>query len=273
MPGAPESEYVEARRVLLEVLEGLGPHREAIVVVGAQAIYLRIGEGTNEPDLAIAPYTIDADLVLEPALTPDHPDLTTTLEALGLVADDRQPGVWWTSGGVEVDLMVPDLVAGPGRRGADLGAHGRTVARRARGLEAALIDNDALAVRSLDPSEPRAVTVRVAGCGALLVAKAHKIADRQDDERRSNDKDALDVFRILRSTSTEAVASVIGQLLRDDLSAVVTNEAIEHLRTSFASPDSLGSRMAARAAEPLLDPDEVAASIAVLTRDLLDAIE
>lgn len=273
MPGAPEPEYVEARRVLLDVLEGLGPHREAIVVVGAQAIYLRIGEGTNELDLAIAPYTIDADLVLEPARTPDQPDLMTTLEKLGLVADDRQPGVWWTRDGVEVDLMVPDLVAGTGRRGADLGAHGRKVARRARGLEAALIDNDAITVRSLDPSDVRAVTVRVAGCGALLVAKAHKIAERQDAERRSNDKDALDVFRILRSTQTSVLASTIDRLRRDDLSASVTSEAVAHLRASFVSPDLLGPRMAARAAVPLLDPDEVAASIAVLTLDLLDAIE
>jgi hypothetical protein len=31
--------YVLARRVLLDALDALGPHRDAIVVVGAQAVY------------------------------------------------------------------------------------------------------------------------------------------------------------------------------------------------------------------------------------------
>ena len=53
MPGArrPEPEYVAARRVLLDALEALGPHRKAVILVGAQAIYLHIGEG----DMAVSP--------------------------------------------------------------------------------------------------------------------------------------------------------------------------------------------------------------------------
>ena len=59
MPGArnPEPEYVAARRVLLDALEAIGKHRKAVVLVGAQAIYLHVGEG----DLAISPYTTDGD--------------------------------------------------------------------------------------------------------------------------------------------------------------------------------------------------------------------
>ena len=45
--------YVVARRVLLDALDALGTHREAVVVVGAQAIYLRVGEA----DLAVAAFT------------------------------------------------------------------------------------------------------------------------------------------------------------------------------------------------------------------------
>ena len=56
--------YVVARRVLLDALEALGAHREAIVVVGAQAIYLRAGKA----DLAVAPYTTDGDLAWVPGL-------------------------------------------------------------------------------------------------------------------------------------------------------------------------------------------------------------
>ena len=47
--------YVMARRVLLDALEALGAHRDAIILVGAQAVYLRVGEA----DLAVAPYTTD----------------------------------------------------------------------------------------------------------------------------------------------------------------------------------------------------------------------
>ena len=60
MPGAAnyEPEYVAARRVLLDVLEALNAHRKAVILVGAQAIYLHVGEG----DLAVSPYTTDGDL-------------------------------------------------------------------------------------------------------------------------------------------------------------------------------------------------------------------
>lgn len=55
--------YVLARGVLLDALQALGSHADAIVVVGAQALYLRVGES----DLAVAPYTEDGDLALDPA--------------------------------------------------------------------------------------------------------------------------------------------------------------------------------------------------------------
>ena len=45
MAGKPDREYVEARRVLLDALVSLAPHAEALVLVGAQAVYLHVGEG------------------------------------------------------------------------------------------------------------------------------------------------------------------------------------------------------------------------------------
>ncbi len=59
MPGAPDPEYVLARKVLLDALEGLGEQRGAVVIVGAQAIYLHTGDA----ELAVAPYTTDGDVV------------------------------------------------------------------------------------------------------------------------------------------------------------------------------------------------------------------
>jgi len=43
MPGEPDQIYVDARRALLDALDALGPQAAAIVLVGAQAIYLHTG--------------------------------------------------------------------------------------------------------------------------------------------------------------------------------------------------------------------------------------
>ena len=55
MSGAnPDPEYIAARRVLLDALDALGEQRKAFVLVGAQAIYMHVGEG----NLAVAPYRL-----------------------------------------------------------------------------------------------------------------------------------------------------------------------------------------------------------------------
>lgn len=38
MTGLPPVEYVQARAVLIDVLEALGPHLDAVILVGAQAV-------------------------------------------------------------------------------------------------------------------------------------------------------------------------------------------------------------------------------------------
>jgi len=47
----------------------------------------------------------------------------------------------------------------------------------------------------LDADDQRLVTMWVAGRGALLAAKTHKIADRVGQGDRVQDKDALDLLR------------------------------------------------------------------------------
>lgn len=69
--------YVMARRVLLDALDALGLHRDALVLVGAQAVYLRVGAA----DMAVAPYTTDADLVIDPAVLAAIPPLERTNRA------------------------------------------------------------------------------------------------------------------------------------------------------------------------------------------------
>lgn len=102
MPGERplDPEYVAARRVLLDALDALGTHRKAVVLVGAQAIYLHVGEG----DLAVSPHTTDGDLAIDPRQLDDEPALTGTLEAAGFELTVR-PGTW-SSKDVQIDFLA-----------------------------------------------------------------------------------------------------------------------------------------------------------------------
>ncbi len=165
MSGEPEV-YQQARRILLDALEALGEQRSAIVLVGAQAVYLHTGDA----DIAVAPYTTDADVAIDPARLGASPLIEAAMRGGGF-----QPGAnpgSWIKEDIAFDLMVPAALGGGGRRGADLGVHGRRAARKARGLEGALVDNDAYEVAALAPGDLRRFTILVAGPGALLVASS-----------------------------------------------------------------------------------------------------
>ena len=140
--------------------------------------------------------------------------------------------------------------------------------RRARGLEAVLVDNDETEIRALDPDDGRLVLVRVAGPAALLVAKMHKISERVDTPHRLNDKDAYDAYRLLRAVDTPLLTEVFFRLLQADIRSEVTQEAITHLEELFGSPDALGAQMAGRAEEGVGDPELVALAVSLLAGDL-----
>lgn len=269
MPGELDPAYVSARRALLDALEALEAQRDAVVLVGAHAIYLRTGEA----DLAVAPYTTDGDIALDPtALRPD-PKLDKAMQRAGFVRDLQQTGVWIGAESVKIDLLVPEALGGAGRRGARLGVHGKRAARKVRGLEAALVDRAPMTLEPFDDTDTRRIEIAVAGPAALLVAKLHKIAERRDRPGRSDDKDALDVLRLLRGTPTAALAAGLRRLTDAELSAEVTREAVGYLRELFAGSEAPGSQMAARAAVPLEDEDTITASCAALADDLMLALE
>ena len=125
MPGVRDSLYVRARAGLLDAAEALATHLDAMVLVGAQAVYMHTGDS----DLAVAEYTTEADLAVSPVEIAAAPLLGDLLVASGFAWRD-QPGSWLSPGGVSVDLLVPESLAGPGSRGARLGPHGKRVARR-----------------------------------------------------------------------------------------------------------------------------------------------
>ncbi|MGH8952857.1 MAG: hypothetical protein ACRDX9_15745 [Acidimicrobiia bacterium] len=260
--------YVRARAALLEAAEALEEHLDAVVLVGAQAIYLHTGGA----DLAVAEYTTDADFTVSPADLADAPLLSDLLTGHGFTQREH-PGGWLSPDGIYVDIMVPEALAGPGTRGARLGAHGKRAARRARGLEGALVDREKGTIASLDPGDDRQIDMWVAGPGALLVAKVHKIAERVDADDRVRDKDALDVLRLLRAVDTKDLARRLLALRSNPLAGAVTVDAINRLPPLFGATTRDGVAMAVRAAGTADDPATIAASLVALAEDLLSAIE
>ncbi len=272
-----DPQYVVARSVLLDALEGLGVQREAVVVVGAQAIYLHTGTIA----LAVPEFTIDADLTIDPSLLQDTPEIEAAMQAARFERGDRV-GAWvarrdvaGVPSRIEVDLMVPEAVGGAGRRAARLPGHAKEIARKARGLEAALVDLARMTISALDPEDRRSFSVAIAGPTALLISKLHKISERlsEREQRRLDDKDALDVLRLLQATDTVSLAATVGRLLHVDLTRDVTREALAVLQDHFADRRSAGTQMAVRAVGALMSAEEVALSCASLASDLLAAID
>jgi hypothetical protein len=270
--------YIIARRVLLDALEALGNHREATIVVGAQAIYLHTGDA----ELAVAEYTTGADLVLDPTLLGEIPPLEQAFTTAGFLHQgSRGVGVWKTSrqstdaGSVEVqvDLLVPSAVSpGRGRRAARLPGHDTTAARKVDGLEGALVDQAQMEVGSLEPEiDGRRIATKVAGPGALLVARLFKIAERQGTAR-SNDKDALDVMRLLVGVETDVLAASLRRIMADERSGSVGERATKLFEELFGSRGTEGTVVVARAASPMMDENQVRLITQELARDLLAAL-
>lgn len=231
---------------MLDALEALADHRNAVVVIGAQAVYLRTGRA----QVALAEATKDSDLAIDPRALGENPHVEAAMKAAGFLPDPLhgQPGSWINAMGIPVDLMVPELLAGaggPNARGARIPPHDRRAMRRARGLEATVVDNTVEKVRALDPADERAYDARVAGPAALLVA-----------------------------VETASLAEGIRRLLEDPISASVTDQALRQMgELAGAGPEAPIPMMAGRAEEGLGDPQTVALATALLAQDLLGAVE
>ncbi|MBI2764768.1 MAG: hypothetical protein HYX53_02525 [Chloroflexi bacterium] len=265
--------YVEARRTLLDALDALEPQLDSIVIVGAQAIYLHVGDA----DFGVAPFTTDGDLAMDPSLLTDEPSLIALMNAAGFVPGPlkggaAQPGTWVNGAGIAIDLLVPaSLGKRPGHRGADLGAsHGSRAARNVAGLEGALVDKQRMAIPSLDGPDARVRHAFVAGPSGLLVSKFHKLGERShNDPARLKDKDALDVYRLLREVPAAQLVSGFEALRHNAISEAATRDGLAYARQMFGSPTAAGVDMVVRAlATTGEDPEFVRASAAALADDL-----
>lgn len=263
MPDAAP-EYVAARTVLLDALEALASQREAITVVGAQAVYLRTGDSGIR---GVAPYTTDADLALLPSRLADEPHLEHLMGDAGF-EQKGEPGIWWktvsvdgTPTDVEVDLMVPERYApAGGRRSVRLSPHGKMSVRRALGLEGSIVDHDLIEVAALDGSDHRRFIVRVAGPAALVVAKVYKLRDRLAEGKvdRIADKDAADVYRLMLSVPVGDFLLRLDRLLADETAAPVSREAVDLMAQLFGARRAEGVRMAIEALRVAVPPERVA---------------
>ena len=124
--------------------------------------------------------------------------------------------------------MAPDAVYVVARRAlldalAALGAH-----------RDCLVDKGTMTIAALEDGDDRAFSIAVAGPAALVVAKTHKIAGRRDEAKgRLKDKDALDVFRLMRAVDPPVFAAGFARLRQPigrGLDAVGTERAREAVR-------------------------------------------
>lgn len=267
--GGSDDLLVRARSVLLDALIALDAHRDSLVVIGAQAVYLHTGSAP----VAVAEATKDSDLGVDLRTLGDDPLIEEAMTRAGFTHDPLagQPGSWLSPSGIPVDLMVPDAIAGKGRRSVEAPPHDKRALRRAVGLEAAVVDNTVMTIDALATDDDREVEASVAGPAALLVAKLHKLGERQETPDRLVDKDAYDVYRILVAVAAQDLSAALVGLLVDELAGDVTRAALDLLAQMFGQADSVGSIMAGRAEELVGDPAVVAAACAALAGDLLAA--
>ncbi|MGB3894164.1 MAG: hypothetical protein WA942_07905 [Mycolicibacter sinensis] len=264
-------EYVAARAVLLDALHALADHRPAIVVVGAQAVYLHTARRRRRS----GSMTTAADLALDVESLGTEPDITAALASAGFTPG-KNPGSWLGEGDVAVDITVVPSQSGRAKktaRAARLRGHADTAARITPGLEPALVDHTPHTLTALDRSDLRQVRVNVAGPAALLIAKAIKVQERMADTeaemiRRVKEKDALDMLRLLQAVETADLVAGLRRHLASDGARAVNTRGLDFLKEHGMTPRSgLPSlATAATGGDRTVSPSFVALTRALLER-------
>lgn len=261
---------IKARTGLLDALEALGSHRDAVVLVGAQALYSHTSHFISN----IAEFTQDADLTFRPELLTSSPLLEVALVEAGFTPDIKgQPGRWISPGSIPVDFMVPERLAGTRKRSAGVNPHAKNTARNTRGIEGCLVDNEIQMIRSLDSSDSRAYEISVAGPSSLLIAKTIKISERIEGRRILVNKDAHDIYRLLSAIPITTFTLGLSKLTSYSLSKEITEIGLKQFENLFArGPEAEGSMRAGQAEFGFGNPDTVSQSVAFLARDLIEAL-
>ena len=215
-----------SRRAIIDVVGSvLAPQRDALTIVGAHAVNLR----TQDLDVFASP-TGDGDLGVTPSLVLGEPPLDALMSAAGFEPrTDSRPGLWgrgrleadngkvtWNE---QIDLITGEGLSGNTRAGKRsvpaLSAHGRGVGSTP-GIELTAFDRSEMLVADfVDPG--LTVEVNVAGYAALICAKAYKLGERLDaGGRRLRDKDAGDLWRLLRCADPSSVVGIFSEYADHD---------------------------------------------------------
>lgn len=277
-------QYIVARSVLLNALGALSAHLDALILVGAQAVYLR----TGTEELGVAPYTTDGDVVLDPARLDEEPELEVLMRSAGFELDrtddgSEEPGIWiehreinGVKMKVPVDLIVPTDAAPPGgRRGARLKGHSKLAARKIPGLEASLLDHDMMTVGSLSSEDDREFEIAVAGPMALIIAKAYKLHDRLKNvarQGRVDQKDAGDAYRIMRTADRQECIQVAQRLVDHPDLGHASEMGLRHLIDLFEASGSEGTLLAANYFQAAASENLVAEVCTEFVRQIREAL-
>jgi hypothetical protein len=272
---------VIARAVLLDALTALSDHLDALVLVGAQAIYLHTASNT----VAVAAFTTDGDLVVIPERLGNDPLIERAMTAAGFALSVRgtatEPGTWLTtrtiSSGevtVPVDLIVPEGFATVhGSRSVTVGEHSRLSMRWTPGLEVAVIDHSPMSIEALDPSDSRVFEVNVAGPAALFIGKAFKLHERSKPGQRPDrlrDKDAADVYRLMQRFSPVLIADRLGELRQHDDIAATIDSGLAYLSELFLAARSPGINMVVSALVGAIDEGQIRTFAPAWMRDVIN---
>lgn len=208
---------VGTRNTIIDTLELLAEHREAITLIGSHAVH----ERTSTLPGVDSTTTKDGDFAITPELVSDHPAIEETMRSAGFepITPDR-PGLWcrgFDERGQpvdEIDLLAPAALAGRGTRSVKplSAAHGKTAVGRVSGIELAVYDRDLIQLQSFDGSG-RVTQAYVAGTAALVCAKTYKLYERIAErdagkKNRVQAKDASDLWRLIATSNGADVKSV-----------------------------------------------------------------
>ena len=122
----------------------------------------------------------------------------------------------------------------------------------------------------------RSAAIKVAGPGALLVAKAYKVRDRVAGGGRRVQgvgKDCTDLLRLLRAGDDHDLVGRIKRLLASPVSAIPTQEAMEYLGTLFMERGGSGGTLLKEAAPSPRVGAEWAASATALIEELAGRVD
>ena len=257
---------VSTRNTIIDTLELLAAHREAITLIGSHAVH----ERTSSLQGVDSTTTKDGDFAVTPELVSDHPAIEETMRSAGFepITADR-PGLWcrgFDEQGQpidEIDLLAPAALAGKGSRSVKplSSAHGKTAVGRAPGIELAVHDRELIQLQSFDGSG-RSTWAYVAGTAALICAKSYKIYERIAErdagkKNRVQAKDASDLWRLMATSNGADVKSVfeqyashaeIGDSVRQGaqmLTSLVHGGEIVRIAESNIGPQAAPGRIAA----------------------------